>query len=64
MKIKIRIKKQENGYICIDKNGDCPFEGRVHASKIEAMRDLQHAYFNDTWKGRLINGSAIEIETE
>jgi len=49
--LKINIVKVESGYICQAKNGEMPFEGRVHPSKVAAYADLDAAYRNNTWRG-------------
>lgn len=63
MRMTIKIKKVETGYICEADNGDLPFEGRVHATKAEALDDLDAAYKGNTWCGeRTSRGYSIDID--
>jgi len=63
----IRIVRDEakGGWICIDDNGDKPFEGRVHASYEDALSYLDAAYgpSKSVWHPRRVPGG-YEIDID
>jgi hypothetical protein len=62
-RMTIKIEAKNNGFVCVASNGDLPFEGRVHASKPDAIKDLDAAYNNPTWHGKKTsNGYSIVID--
>ena len=63
-RLAINIVKTEPGYVCIASNGDLPFEGRVHATRTEAMEHLWAAYRDhEVWHTRETRrGVSIQVD--
>jgi hypothetical protein len=47
----IKVEPVDGGFVSVASDGNLPFEGRVHPTIDAAMRDLNAAYNNKTWRG-------------
>jgi hypothetical protein len=60
--LKIKKTETESGYIVEATNGDRPFEGRIHATRANAARDIEAAYNSHVWDLRKSSrGYSIKI---
>jgi hypothetical protein len=63
-RLTINVEAKDDGWVCVAANGDLPFEGRIHATKEDAMDDLDAAYNNNTWHGTRHTDIAYSIDCE